>query len=204
MSPLAVRILFAAGAYLLGSFPTGYLLFRRSERRDIRAFGSGATGATNVLRLKGWRLALPVALIDITKGFLPAFLAARLFPGPAFPAFCASLAVIGHCFPLYIGFKGGKGVATAAGAMLALAPLPAGGAMGVFVMTVGLTRYVSLGSILGALSFPVFLALSRAHGLFILAALPIVAVVLIRHAANIGRLACGTESKLGRKADAAP
>jgi acyl phosphate:glycerol-3-phosphate acyltransferase len=204
MNPLAVRILFAAGAYLLGAFPTGYLLFQRSERRDIRAFGSGATGATNVLRLKGWRLALPVALIDIAKGFLPAFLAARLFPGTAFPALCASLAVIGHCFPLYIGFKGGKGVATAAGAMLALAPLQAGGAMGVFILTVGLTRYVSLGSILGAISFPVFLALSRAHERFVLATLPIVAVVLIRHAANIGRLARGTESKLGRKADVGP
>jgi glycerol-3-phosphate acyltransferase PlsY len=204
MSPLAARILFAAGSYLLGSFPTGFLFFRRSERRDIRGFGSGATGATNVLRLKGWRLALPVALIDIAKGFLPAFLAARFFPGPVFPALCASLAVIGHCFPLYIGFHGGKGVATAAGAMLALAPLQAAGALWVFVMSVGLTRYVSLGSILAAVSFPIFLALTRAHERFVLATLPIVAVVLIRHAANIGRLVHGTENRLGRKAGAAP
>ncbi|MGD0783192.1 MAG: glycerol-3-phosphate acyltransferase, partial [Candidatus Aminicenantales bacterium] len=78
MNSLAIRILFAAGAYLLGALPTGYLLFRRSECKDIRGFGSGATGATNVLRLKGWRLAVPVALIDMAKGFLPAFLAARL------------------------------------------------------------------------------------------------------------------------------
>jgi acyl phosphate:glycerol-3-phosphate acyltransferase len=204
MSPLAVRILFAAGAYLLGSFPTGYLFFRRSERRDIRGFGSGATGATNVLRLKGWRLALPVALIDMAKGFLPAVLAARFFPGPAFPALCASLAVIGHCFPLYIGFQGGKGVATAAGAMLALAPLQAAGALWVFVMAVGLTRYVSLGSILAAVSFPILLALTRAHERFVLATLPIVIVILIRHSANIGRLVRGTENRLGRKAGAAP
>jgi glycerol-3-phosphate acyltransferase PlsY len=204
MNPLVLRIFFAAGAYLLGAIPTGYLLFQRSEKRDIRSFGSGATGATNVLRLKGWRLAVPVALIDIAKGFLPTFLAARFFSGPAFPALCASLAVAGHCFPIYIGFKGGKGVATAAGAMLALAPLQAVGALWVFIMVVGLTRYVSLGSILAAVSFPVFLALTRAHERFVLATLPIVAVILIRHAANIGRLVRGTESRLGQKASVGP
>jgi acyl phosphate:glycerol-3-phosphate acyltransferase len=202
MTPLAGRTLFAVGSYLLGAFPTGYVLFRRSEQRDIRGLGSGATGATNVLRLKGWRLALPVALIDIAKGFLPAFLAARLYPGPVFPALCAALAVAGHCYPVYIGFKGGKGVATAAGAMLALAPLQAAGALWVFIMVVGLTRYVSLGSILGAVSFPIFLALTRAHERFVLATLPIVAVILIRHAANVRRLVAGTESRLGRKAGA--
>ena len=156
MSSLAVRLLFAAGAYLLGAFPTGYLLFRKSERKDIRGFGSGATGATNVLRLKGWRLAVPVALIDLAKGFLPAFLAARLFPDIAFPAICASLAVAGHCFPIYIGFKGGKGVATAAGAMFALAPLQAFGALAVFITVLGLTRYVSLGSMMAAVSFHIY------------------------------------------------
>jgi glycerol-3-phosphate acyltransferase PlsY len=204
MNSLSVRILFAAGAYLLGAFPTGYLFFRRSERKDIRGFGSGATGATNVLRLKGWRTALPVALIDLAKGFLPAFLAARFFPGPGFAPLCASLAVIGHCYPIYIGFKGGKGVATAAGAMFALAPLQAFGALAVFVIVLGFTRYVSLGSILAVVSFPVFLALTRMPERFVVATLPIVVVIILRHAANIGRLARGQESRLGQKAKIEP
>jgi len=204
MSGLAVRPLFAAGAYLLGALPTGYLLFRRSERTDIRTLGSGATGATNVLRLKGWRLAVPVAVIDIAKGFLPAFLAARLFPDPVFPAFCASLAVVGHCFPVYIGFKGGKGVATAAGGMLALAPLAALGCLAVFVAVVVLTRFVSLGSILAALAFPMWLLVLRAPHPFVLCTLPIVLVIGLRHAANIGRLIRGQEQKLGEKAPQRP
>ncbi len=204
MNDVAIRIIFAAGAYLLGAFPTGYLLFRRSERKDIRDFGSRATGATNVLRLKGWRVALPVALIDVAKGALVAGLATRFFPGPAFAPLCASLAVIGHCFPIYIGFKGGKGVATAAGAMFVLAPLQAFGALFVFTIILGWTRYVSLGSIMAAVSFPIFLAFMRVHERFVLATLPIVAVILIRHAANIARLTRGRELKLGEKAPITP
>ncbi len=204
MNRLAIRIFFAAGAYLLGAFPTGYLLFRRSERTDIRSFGSGATGATNVLRLKGWRLAVPVALIDVAKGFLPAFLSARLFPDVAFPAICASLAVAGHCFPIYIGFKGGKGVATAAGAMLALAPLAALGSLAVFVAAVALTRFISLGSLMAALAFPAWLLALKAPRSFIVWTLPIVLVIGIRHAANIGRLVRGREHKFGEKAPIKP
>jgi len=200
MTPLAARLLFAAASYFLGAFPTGYILFRSSEQKDIRGFGSGATGATNVLRLKGWRLAIPVAVFDIAKGFLPAFLSARLFPDSLFPAVCASLAVAGHCFPIYIGFKGGKGVATAAGAMLALAPLAALGCLAVFIGAVSLTRYISLASILAALAFPLFLLLLGAPGPFLLWTLPLVAIIWIRHAANIGRLIRRREPKFGEKA----
>jgi glycerol-3-phosphate acyltransferase PlsY len=199
MSPLPVKILFAAASYLAGAFPTGYLLVRARQKKDIRDFGSGATGATNVMRLQGWRGALPVALVDIFKGFLPAFTAARLFPDPAFPALCASLAVIGHCFPVYIGFRGGKGVATAAGAMLAIAPAAAGMSLAVFVLTVVLTRYVSLGSVLAALAFPGFLLIVGAPFRTALWSLPLLAVILVRHAGNLRRLLSGTERKLGRK-----
>jgi len=204
MTPLAARLLLAAASYLLGAFPTGYLLFRTSERKDIRSFGSGATGATNVLRLKGWRLAIPVAVIDVAKGFLPAFLAARIFSDPVFSAVCAFLAVAGHCFPVYIGFQGGKGVAPAAGAMFALAPLAAAGCLAVFIGAVSLTRYISLGSILAALAFPPFLLLLGAPGPFILWTLPLVAIIWIRHAANIGRLIRGRERKFGEKAAITP
>jgi glycerol-3-phosphate acyltransferase PlsY len=190
--------LFAALAYLVGSIPTGYLLFRASEKKDIRSFGSRATGATNVLRLKGWRFALPVALVDIAKGFLPAFFALRIFADPELAVACASLAVLGHCFPVYIGFKGGKGVATAAGAMFAIAPGPALLSLAVFIATIALTRFVSLGSILAALLFPAFMGLFHLPLRLIALSLPILFIILIRHAENIGRLFAGTERKFGR------
>jgi glycerol-3-phosphate acyltransferase PlsY len=196
-----MKVLFVVLAYLVGAIPSGYLLFRASEKKDIRQFGSRATGATNVLRLKGWKLALPVALIDILKGFLPAFLALRIFGDPALAAIAASAAVLGHCFPIYIGFKGGKGVATAAGAMFAIAPLAALFSLVIFVAVVALTRFVSLGSILAALLFPGFMALLLYPALLIALALPILLVILVRHAGNIGRLLSGTERKFGRKAE---
>ena len=197
-----MKIAFAVLAYFVGAIPTGYLLFRASENKDIRQFGSRATGATNVLRLKGWKLALPVALVDVAKGFLPAFLALRIFADPALAAASASAAVIGHCFPVYIGFKGGKGVATAAGAMFAIAPLAALMSLGVFAAAIALTRYVSLGSILAALLFPGFMALLRFPALLVALCLPILAVILFRHAGNIGRLFAGTERKIGQKPEA--
>jgi glycerol-3-phosphate acyltransferase PlsY len=195
-----MKIILAAASYFLGAFPTGYLFFKISSRNDIRRFGSGATGATNVLRLKGWRLALPVALIDVAKGAVPALVAARMFGEPGFAALCASLAVVGHCYPVYIGFKGGKGVATAAGAMFALAPLPAVMCLAVFILSIAGTRFVSLGSILAASLFPVFSLLLREPRALILWSIPLVVVILARHGSNILRLLRGTEAKFGQKA----
>jgi glycerol-3-phosphate acyltransferase PlsY len=194
------KLLFLLGAYLLGSFPTGYLAFKWGEREDIRRFGSGATGATNVLRLKGLRWALPVALFDIAKGAAPAVLAKALFADPGLAALGASAAVLGHCFPVYIGFRGGKGVATAAGAMGALAWQPTLLSLGVFLLAVVATRYVSLGSILAAASFPAFAAAAGSSRDIVLLSLPMVLVILMRHAANIGRLFRGTERRFGEKA----
>ncbi len=196
-----MKILFALLSYLLGAFPTGYLLFKWTSRNDIRRFGSGATGATNVLRLKGWRAAVPVALIDVAKGVVPALAAFRLADGDSgFAALCGSLAVLGHCYPIYIGFRGGKGVATAAGAMFALAPGPAALCLGVFILVVAATRYVSLGSMVAAILFPVFGFLLNHPRPLLLGSLPLVAVILIRHRANIVRLFSGTERKFGEKA----
>lgn len=194
-----MTIALAVLCYFIGSIPTGYLFFRSGGQGDIRKYGSGATGATNVLRLKGWRAALPVALLDIAKGFLPSFAILRIYHDPVLAAGCASLCVLGHCFPVYIGFRGGKGVATAAGAMLAIAPLPALASLAVFIAVVVLSRYVSLGSILGALFFPAFQAVFAVPGPVIAAGVPILAIILVRHAGNIRRLLGGTERKLGRK-----
>jgi glycerol-3-phosphate acyltransferase PlsY len=196
-----VKILVPVLSYLLGSFPTGYLLVRWTSRKDIRRFGSGATGATNVLRHKGWRLAVAVALIDVAKGFIPAMAAYRLAGRDwGFAALCGSLAVLGHCFPVYIGFRGGKGVATAAGAMFALAPGPAGLSLGLFLLIVIATRYVSLGSICAVVFFPVFGLLLNVPRPLLFGSLPLVAVILVRHRSNIARLVSGRESKIGEKA----
>lgn len=195
-----MRIAFAAASYLLGSIPTGYLLVRLSGRKDVRDLGSGSTGATNVLRVQGLKAAVPVALVDVLKGFLPAFLALRAFSDPAFAAVCGLLAVVGHCFPFAIGFRGGKGVATSLGAYAAIAFVPCLASVGVFFVVVALTRFVSLGSILASLAFPVLvLATGGPSGVFAVS-LALAALVVFQHRGNIARLAAGAERRLGGRA----
>ncbi len=199
MSPLAARLAFAAASYLVGSFPTGYLVVKAGSRRDIRSLGSGATGATNVLRVGGWKPALFVAFVDIFKGALPAILAICLFGDPGFAAQAAALAVLGHCFPVTLGFRGGKGVATAAGAMAALAPWPAVASLAVFAVTIAVTRFVSLGSLLAAAAFPAFAWLLGAPPKTSAWSMAVVLVIVLRHVGNIRRLIQGREPKLGAR-----
>lgn len=194
-----MKILFGLASYLVGSIPTGYLMVRLAGRKDVRHFGSGSTGATNVLRLKGWKAALPVAVIDVAKGFLPVALAARWFADPFFAALCGLLAVVGHCYPFSIGFRGGKGVATALGAFAAIAWAPCLGSLALFLIVVGLTRYVSLGSMAASLAFPLVLFAAGGPGAVAAAALAIALLIVFRHRGNIGRLLGGTERKIGEK-----
>ncbi len=194
-----MKILFAFFSYLLGSFPTGYVLFFLSEKKDIRSFGSHSTGATNVLRLKGWIFALPVILVDVLKGFLPVFLALRLFPDKKFALLCGFLAVLGHCFPVYIKFKGGKGVATAVGVFLALAVESLLICVVIFILVILLTRYVSLGSLLAMLSLPIAVFIIQGDIETTLLGFAVFLVIAIRHAGNIKRLVRGNERKLGEK-----
>jgi acyl phosphate:glycerol-3-phosphate acyltransferase len=195
-----MKIVVAVLSYLIGSIPTGYLLVRLAGKKDVRQFGSGSTGATNVLRVGGWKTALPVALVDVLKGFLPVVLAGRWFDDPVFAALCGLLAVVGHCFPFAIGFRGGKGVATSLGAYAALAWAPVLGGAGLFLVVVGLTRYVSLGSILASLAIPVILYFAGGPPAVAGVALAIAVLVVVRHGGNIRRLINGTERKLGEKA----
>lgn len=195
-----MRFLFAAASYLLGSIPTGYLLVRLSGRKDVRDLGSGSTGATNVLRVQGLKAAVPVAIVDVLKGFLPAFLALSWFSDPGYAALCGLLAVVGHCFPFAIGFRGGKGVATSLGAYAAIAFVPCLASVGVFLVVVALTRFVSLGSILASLAFPALvLATGGPAGIFFVS-LVLAALVVFQHRGNIARLAAGTERRLGGRA----
>lgn len=194
-----MKILFAVFSYLLGAVPSGYLIYRFSEKKDIRQAGSGSTGATNVFRLKGAAYAIPVLVFDFLKGFLPAFLALRLFPDRRVALVCAFLAVLGHCYPVYIGFRGGKGIATMMGVFASLGFIPFLLSLGVFILTVILTRYVSLGSILAALGFPVFILIFIQDTETFILSLAVFVLVVIRHYGNIQRLISGDERKLGQK-----
>ncbi|MBP1768442.1 MAG: hypothetical protein H6P98_2557 [Candidatus Aminicenantes bacterium] len=198
-----MKILWMAAAYLIGSFPSGFLIFKLGERKDIRKFGSQSTGATNVLRLKGWRYALPVALIDVLKAALPVWLALRSFPADRRVAYgVALMVVIGHCFPVFIGFKGGKGVSTAMGSYAVLASAPFLISLGVFGVVVAATRYVSLGSLLATLSFPLIVLFVRGDGGLAMAGLAMFAVIAFRHSGNVKRLILGQERKIGRRISA--
>ncbi len=195
-----MKALFAVLSYLLGAVPTGYLVFKLTERKDIRKFGSRNTGATNVMRLKGWKLAVPVVAADVLKGFLPAFLAFRLFGDPRLALIASFLAVVGHCYPVYIRFRGGKGVATTVGAAAALAFGPLLISLAVFLVVISLTRYVSLGSVLAVISFPVFVRVFGGGMETVSWGGAIMALVVLKHRDNIGRLLAGRERKLGEKA----
>jgi glycerol-3-phosphate acyltransferase PlsY len=194
-----MKALFAFLSYLLGSVPTGYLLVRWTGKKDVREFGSRSTGATNVLRVGGWKTALPVAAVDVLKGFLPAFMAIKVLADPVFAALCGLLAVVGHCFPFAIGFRGGKGVATSLGAYAAISILPCLVSVGLFLAVVGITGYVSLGSILGSLALPAIVLLSGGGKGVAAVCAAVAALVIFRHRDNIGRLVKGTERKLGER-----
>ncbi|MEM7049920.1 MAG: glycerol-3-phosphate 1-O-acyltransferase PlsY [Acidobacteriota bacterium] len=195
-------LLLVLGAYLLGSVSFSFLIVRAVRRRDVRTIGSGNAGATNVLRAAGLAPALTTLLLDVAKGMLPVWLAERLGLAPVVVAAAAIAVVVGHIFPLYFRFRGGKGVATAIGALGVMAPLVALAVMVVFLLTVLVTRYVSLGSMLGAASYPALLyGLQRLGWVGDEAALwiasPVVALlVLVMHFSNFRRLRSGDERPL--------
>ena len=199
----------AVAAYLLGSIPTGYLLVLFFRKQDIRTVGSGNIGATNVIRSGARGLGAATFILDVLKGCCAVGLGALLAPHlmPASPvrnveALAALCAVIGHMFPVWLGFKGGKGVATGFGVFLVAAPLAALGAIAVFAVILAISKYVSLGSILGAASFPVFayFLVNGERPAFFIAVQAIVALLIIaKHHQNIRRLLSGTESRFGSR-----
>ncbi len=194
-----MKILFLIGSYLLGAFPTGFLLVKLKSRRDIREVGSGSTGATNVLRYGGWKLAIPVMVIDGLKGFLPPLLAITLFNDQKVAVLAVLAAVIGHCYPVYLKFRGGKGVATSIGGYLYLAPRSLLISLGLTLIILLLFRYVSLASLAGMFSFPFWALLTLENNLVFWTGLLIFLVILVRHRQNINRLIAGTERKLGER-----
>src|ERR687887_948505 len=200
---MTTAILVVAG-YVLGSMPWGYWLVRLVRRDDIRRHGSGNIGGTNVWRVYGWRLGLPVVLLDTAKGFAPA-LVATLVVSHLAGVLAGGAAMLGHWRPLFLRFaKGGKTVATAGGAFLGVAPVVGGIGAAVWIVTFLLFRYASLASILAAASLPVVAALlGEPWPVIVFGALAAVAVVLL-HRPNIARLRAGTENRFrfGREAPA--
>lgn len=188
-------------SYLLGATPTSYWVGRAFHGLDLREHGSGNLGATNALRVLGWKSALPVVLVDTVKGLIPVVLFADL-AGVGFPWALAfgTAAIVGHMFSLWVGFKGGKGMATSAGVFLGFAPWAV---LGGFVVWIGLilpTGYVSLGSIGAAFALPFLIAFTPHQGgtslVWFSAALA--AFVIWKHRANFGRLVRGEENRFRR------
>lgn len=201
MNPALVAV--AAGAYLLGSIPWGYVLVKLFRGSDVRETGSGNIGATNVARSGGAALGALTLFLDATKGFA-AVLAARWLAQSSgtsvawFAAVAALFVILGHVFPVWLRFKGGKGVATGLGAFLAVAPKAVGLAVLLFLAIVLASRYVSLGSIAAAAAFPVIsYLLAREQSPALLATIVAAsALIIVKHHANIRRLLAGTENKL--------
>jgi glycerol-3-phosphate acyltransferase PlsY len=207
-------ILIAIAAYLLGSIPVGYLLVRLFRNEDIRSIGSGNIGATNVLRSGGKGLGAATFLLDMLKGssavWLGGFLGAILLSPVSVrspQALAALFAVLGHMFPIWLRFRGGKGVATGFGVFLVASPWAALAAISIFAIVLYLSRYVSLASILGAASFPIFAwYFNRTQPVgphptmfFFAVEFAVAFLIIIKHHQNIGRLLAGTESRFGAR-----
>jgi len=200
-----MQFLVLVAAYMIGSIPSGYIMGRIFWRVDIRKSGSGNIGATNALRQMGVKAGVIVLILDMLKGCLAVLLAQHLFPDDLrIISLAALLVIMGHVYTVFLGFKGGKGVATAAGVFLILSPLPFLISILCFVALVFIWRYVSLASMVAALLFYTLNMIEvcyRGFDNMPKAALVtlIVLVIIIKHRSNIGRLIEGTESKIGTK-----
>jgi glycerol-3-phosphate acyltransferase PlsY len=211
---MAIYFIVAAVAYLLGSIPFGYLLVRIFRGEDIRQSGSGNIGATNVVRSGAKGLGIATLALDALKGALAVCLAALVagskynlcgdfFQHPCAPALrlmslAAICAVLGHVFPVWLRFKGGKGVATGLGVFCVLFPKAILVALAIFILVVAITRYISLGSILGAIAFPVAAYfMQNADWLSLFLASGVSLIIVLKHHQNISRLLAGTENRFG-------
>ena len=183
--------------YLLGSIPFALLTARRASGADLRRLGSGNLGAANVMRTSGVKAGVIVALLDMLKGAASVALAERLSPDAAAPALAGFAAIVGHIYPVWLRFRGGKGVATACGVFSVLAPIAVPPALAVFLASVWLTKYISLGSVLASLALPPLAYAAGAQVPVIAAALAAATIIVFRHRSNLSRLRAGTERRIG-------
>jgi acyl phosphate:glycerol-3-phosphate acyltransferase len=192
-------IILIIASYLLGAIPTGVILAKAFAGRDIRQEGSGNIGATNVTRVLGKKVGALTLVGDLLKGFLPVW-AGFVITGSLNVACLMGLAAfLGHLFPVYLGFKGGKGVATALGVFLYLSPIVILIEVIIFAFAVGVWKYVSLGSIIAAVSMPLLLLMIAFPKPIVLLSIIFAILIIIKHRSNIQRLMSGTENKFGSK-----
>ena len=189
-------------AYLLGSIPFSYLV-ARWKGIDVRTVGSGNVGATNVMRSAGRAAGLAAFVLDFAKGSAATWLALRL-AGPTVAAAAAVVAVLAHMYPVWLSFKGGKGVATGAGAFLPIIPIPAIAGLLTFAVVAGLTRYASIGSIAGSSALPIVALLVHAPAASCWAAAAAAVLIIWKHRANLARIAAGTERRMGSRPAGVP
>lgn len=187
-------------AYLIGSIPFALLLARGWGAGNLRRVGSGNIGAANVLRATGITAGVLVAVLDIAKGAASVILAERLSPGVSSGAVAGMAAIVGHVYPVWLWFRGGKGVATACGVFSILTPFAVPPALAVFFITVWVTKYVSLGSVLATLALPPIAYASGNPKAAVLTAFAAAALIVFRHRSNLGRVRTGTERRLGARA----
>lgn len=190
----------ALAGYLCGSVPFAYLLVRRSRNVDLRTQGSGNVGATNVLRTTNPRLAGMVVALDAAKGGLSVLMCSWVGLGAGFQAVAGVAAVLGHIYPVWLRFRGGKGVATATGVFMLLSPMVTLLAIGVFGAVVALTWYVSLGSVTAVAVVAPLALLSDEPPAVVWAAGTTAALVIFRHRSNLARLVAGTERRIRQRA----
>jgi glycerol-3-phosphate acyltransferase PlsY len=197
-----MNILLLSFAYLLGAVPTGVILTRAFSNVDPRTQGSKNIGATNIYRTAGKKLGIITLLGDILKGLIPVIIARGSLDSHFWIGAVALAAFLGHLYPIYLKFKGGKGIATGLGVFLALAPLEALLSFLVFAAVVYKWRYISLGSLAATAAFPAFLALLNPHSIYIPFAALIGALIFYRHREKLERLLAGKENKFGAKKNA--
>jgi glycerol-3-phosphate acyltransferase PlsY len=187
-------------AYLIGSIPFALLLARRWGGHDLHRVGSGNIGAANVLRASGVRAGVVVAILDIAKGAAGVFVADRIAGAGNASAIAGLAAVVGHIYPVWLRFRGGKGVATACGAFSVLAPVAIPPAIAAFLVATWATRYISLGSVIGTLILPPIAYVTGSPGIVVASACATASLVVFRHRSNLMRVRLGTERRVGVRA----
>lgn len=200
MDPFVLAL--AALSYLAGGIPTGYLVARRLKGIDIREHGSGNPGAANVYRVVGRGAGAATLGVDALKGYLPVLLAHHRYPRALWvPVLCGSLAILGHVWTVFLGFRGGKAVATSAGVFAALLPKPLAGALAAFALGFLVSGHISAGSMLGAVVFPFLSLASGSPAPLSAMAFAVSGLILYRHLPNLRRLLEGRELRLRRDRD---
>lgn len=185
--------------YLMGSIPFALILARRWGAADLRDLGSGNVGAANVLRVSGVTAAVLVALLDVAKGCASVMLAQRVAISEVTTAATGLAAIVGHVYPVWIGFRGGKGVATACGVFAVLTPAALPPAVGLFLAAVWITRYISVGSVMASAALPSIAYWLRCPEPAVLAAAGAAMLIVFRHRSNLARVRAGSERRIGAR-----